>query len=79
MSNTQIALKRLNFNISYDKLWALLAKLELKKKDLQERTKLSSAVIAKLGKNQSVQISTLAKICHALGCEFSDIVDFKKV
>lgn len=79
MANTQITLKRLNFKISYDKLWSLLEKLKLKKKDLQERTKLSSTVIAKLGKNQSVQISTLAKICHALGCEFSDIVDFKKL
>lgn len=79
MSDSQMALKRLNFRISYEKLWGLLEKLKLKKKDLQERTKLSSAVIAKLGKNQSVQISTLAKICHALGCEFSDIVDFKKL
>lgn len=79
MANTQVTLKRLNFKISYDKLWSLLEKLKLKKKDLQARTKLSSTVIAKLGKNQSVQISTLAKICHALGCEFSDIVDFKKL
>ena len=44
------------------------------KKDLQKITSLSSNVITKMGKGESV---TLAKICIALQCEISDIVEIK--
>ncbi|MBQ3791684.1 MAG: helix-turn-helix transcriptional regulator [Clostridia bacterium] len=62
--------------ISYGKLWALLKNRNLKKKDLQGMTHLSSAVIAKLGKNESVQMETLVKICRALRVNLSDILEF---
>lgn len=61
--------------VSYAKLWKLLVSRKMKKKDLQLLTHLSSAVIAKLGKNQSVQLSTLVKICNVLKCSITDIVD----
>ena len=60
---------------SYDKLWHLLIDLKLKKKDLQERAGLSSNVIAKMGRGESVTLETLAKICLALKCGVGDIVD----
>ena len=34
--------------------------------------------MAKLGKNESVQIEILAKICEALECNIEDIADLKK-
>ncbi len=61
--------------LSYDKLWKLLIDKKMKKKDLQNMTKLSSAVIAKLGKNQPVHMSTLIKICEVLGCGLYDIIE----
>ncbi len=61
--------------VSYAKLWKLLISRKMKKKDLQLLTHLSSAVIAKLGKNQSVQLTTLVKICNVLKCSITDIVD----
>lgn len=61
--------------VSYAKLWKLLISRKMKKKDLQLLTHLSSAVIAKLGKNQSVQLITLVKICNVLKCSITDIVD----
>ncbi len=61
--------------VSYAKLWKLLTARKMKKKDLQLLTHLSSAVIAKLGKNESVQLNTLVKICHVLKCNITDIVD----
>lgn len=61
--------------VSYAKLWKLLVSRKMKKKDLQLLTHLSSAVIAKLGKNQSVQLTTLVKICNVLKCSITDIVD----
>ena len=64
-----------SFQVCYDKLWALLRARKMKKKDLQFLTKLSSAVIAKLGKGMPVHLNTLLKICSALNCSLDDIVD----
>lgn len=64
--------------ISYDKLWTLLTEMKMKKKDLQEKTNLSSAVIAKLGKNLPVHLVTLVKICEVLYCNLFDIVELKQ-
>lgn len=40
--------------ISYNKLWKLLIDKGMKKKDLKEKASLSSASVAKLGKNEPV-------------------------
>jgi DNA-binding Xre family transcriptional regulator len=61
--------------IHYSKLWGLLAEKELSKSDLIELTGLSSRVIAKLAKNQTVTTDTIAKICTALSCNVSDIME----
>lgn len=63
------------FRVCYDKLWDLLSVRKMKKKDLQSKTNLSSAVIAKLGKGMPVHLNTLLKICSALHCSLDDIVD----
>ncbi len=63
------------YTFSYNKLWHRLIDLKLKKKDLQLRARLSSNVIAKMGRGESVTLETLAKICLALHCEIGDIVD----
>lgn len=60
---------------SYHKLWHLLRERHLKKKDLQHLTKLSPSVIAKLGRNETVHLETLLKICSALKCRLDDIVE----
>lgn len=61
--------------ISYSNLWKLLAQKELTKSDLMELTGLSSRVIAKLVKNQTVTTDTIAKICTALSCNVGDIME----
>lgn len=61
--------------IHYSNLWKLLAQKELTKSDLMELTGLSSRVIAKLAKNETVTTDTIAKICTALSCNVSDIME----
>lgn len=61
--------------ISYAKLWKLLAEKELTKSDLMELTGLSSRVIAKLVKNETVTTDTIAKICTALNCDVADVME----
>jgi DNA-binding Xre family transcriptional regulator len=61
--------------ISYKKLWKLLIDKDMKKKDLQKLAGVSSASITKLGKNQNVNTEVLEKICKALKCDISDIME----
>lgn len=62
-------------NISYKKLWKLLIDKEMLKKDLAEKAEISTTSIAKLGKNENVNTDILLKICIALDCEISDIME----
>ena len=61
--------------ISYNRLWKLLIDKGIKKTQLKTLAGVSTNVIAKLGKNDPVSMETLAKICTALNCELSDIVE----
>ncbi|HBR09629.1 MAG TPA: XRE family transcriptional regulator [Clostridiales bacterium] len=61
--------------ITYKKLWKLLIDREMMKKDLLESSKISTVSMAKLGKNQNVTTDVLLKICTALHCDISDIME----
>ena len=61
--------------ISYKKLWKLLIDKDMKKKDLQQAAGSSSASITKLGKNENVNTEIIEKICTALQCDVSDIME----
>ena len=61
--------------ISYKKLWKLLIDRDMMKKDLAERAGISPASIAKLGRNENVNTDILLKICTALECDVSDIME----
>lgn len=61
--------------ISYKKLWKLLIDKDMKKKDLQKLSSISSASITKLGKNENVNTEILQKICSALECDIGDIME----
>ena len=64
---------------NYKKLWKLLIDKDLKKKDLQQLAGISSATITKLGKNENVNTEILQKICIALKCNISDIMEMVEV
>lgn len=61
--------------ISYKNLWKLLIDRDMKKKDLQKLAGISAASITKLGKNENVNTEIIAKICTALKCDVSDIME----
>ena len=62
--------------ISYNKLWKLLIDKNMKKKDLQRLSGISSATITKLGRNENVNTEILQKICTALECDICDVMEF---
>ena len=61
--------------ISYKKLWKLLIDKDLKKKDLRQLAGISASSITKLGKNENVNTEILERICKALNCDISDIME----
>jgi len=63
---------------NYNKLWKLLIDKNMMKKDLMEKTGITSSTIAKMGKNKTVSMDVLGKICMVLDCNIGDIVDVVK-
>ena len=63
------------YRISYDPLLKTLVDKKMSKGDLQKLTKLSSATIAKISKNESVTMDVIGRICEALKCSVVDVVE----
>lgn len=49
----------------------------MKKQDLGKAAGISMSTVAKLGRNENVNIDVLAKICIALSCGLDDIVEIE--
>lgn len=60
---------------SYKKLWKLLIDKDMKKEDLRKAAGITTTAMAKLGRNENVNLEVLLKICKALECDISDIVE----
>ncbi|NLB90247.1 MAG: helix-turn-helix transcriptional regulator [Clostridiales bacterium] len=61
--------------ISYNKLWKMLIDKNMNKHDLAEKSGISSASIAKLGKGGNITTDVLLKICKAMDCKLEDIME----
>lgn len=61
--------------VSYNKLWKLLVDKRMSKTDLRIKADIGTATLAKLGKNQTVSMDVLMKICGVLNCNIADVMD----
>ncbi len=61
---------------SYNKLWHILIDRNMTKTQLREAANITTNAMANLGKNESVPVETLEKICGVLNCTIDDIMDF---
>ena len=61
---------------SYNKVWKLLIDRGINKKALREMSGVSATSVAKLGKGGNVNTDVLLRICGALKCDVSDIMEF---
>ena len=61
--------------ISYNPLWKMLIDKGMTKKDLREKSGISTASIAKLGKGENITTDVLLRICEALDCNINDIME----
>ena len=61
--------------ISYRPLWVMLAQRNMTKKELREKSGISTASLAKLGKGDNLTTDVLLKICEALKCNINEIIE----
>lgn len=60
----------------YNKRWKLLIDKNMNKVALRDTIAITPATLAKLSKNQPVNMDVLARICKELKCNIGDIVDY---
>jgi len=65
-------------HFNYNKLWKMLIDKNMNKQDLKKISGVSSASVAKLGKGANITTDVLLRICEALDCDISDIVELVK-
>lgn len=63
--------------ISYNKLWKLLIDKKMNKRELKQVSGVSTASIAKLSKGENITTDVLLKICKALNCDITDIMEIE--
>jgi len=61
--------------ISYNKLWKLLIDKNMNKTQLCQASGVSTSTISKLGKNETINMESMMKICKVLDCDIGDIVE----
>ena len=61
--------------VSYNKLWKRLIDENMSKTDLIKATGISTNAMAKMGKNESVRLEVLVKICMYFECKLDDVID----
>jgi len=64
--------------LDYNKLWKLMIDKKINKTELCKQAKISTNAMAKMGRNESVPLETLVKVCTVLECDLNDIVEIKR-
>jgi len=62
--------------LSYNPLWHTLLDKRIKKLELCKIAGISTATLAKLGKNENVNTEIINRICKALNCRVDEVVEF---
>ena len=64
---------------SYKKLWKLLIDRDMWKEDLRLKAGITTTAMAKLGRNETVHMDVLLKICDALDCDIDDVLEIERL
>ena len=62
--------------VSYNKLWKMLIDKKMSKSELRRASGISTNALAKMGKDESVSVEVLGKVCKVLECDVGDIMEF---
>ena len=62
-------------NISYKKLWIILAEKEISPVKFRKDLNIATGTMTKVRRNEDVALSVLLRICEYLECNIGDICD----
>ena len=65
--------------ISYAKLWRILERRGMTRKELAKRAGISDTTVRNMSRGENVSLVMLAKICDALHVNLGDIAEFVEV
>ena len=60
--------------VDYNGLWKKLREKKLKKQNLVDDLKLSSATVSKMGKGDPISFKVMDKLCEFLDCDINEII-----
>ena len=64
--------------ISYEKLWKLVQRNKMNRQDLAKAAEISANTVTKLGRNETVSLDVLMRICKVFHCDIGDVVEFSE-
>lgn len=62
---------------SYAPLWKLLIDKNMTKTELREKANFTMPVLAKMNKNQNINMDILSRICKVLNCKIEEVIEYK--
>ena len=64
--------------ITYRPLWKTLIEKGITRTELRKMADFSSGTLARMGKDQYVELKHIDKICQVLDCEISDVIEIDR-
>lgn len=61
--------------VSYNKLWKILIDEKMNKRELAHKARISTNIVAKMGKEEPISMESVAKICALFNCSVDDILE----
>jgi len=65
-------------SVSYDKFWKLLIDKKMNRTALKDAAGISFNVLAKMGKREPVSMESMMKVCNALNCDISYVMELER-
>ncbi|VEU16835.1 hypothetical protein ERAC_01559 [Thomasclavelia ramosa] len=63
---------------SYNKLWKMLIDRKISKTEMRLAAGITTNMLAKMGKDEAVNLDTLVKVALFLDCGIDDILEFEE-
>ncbi|MBQ8524681.1 MAG: helix-turn-helix transcriptional regulator [Clostridia bacterium] len=64
--------------ITFDKLWVTMKEKGVSTYMLREKCGIDSKTVRRLRANENIETKTIEKLCAALDCDISDIMEYRK-
>ena len=65
--------------VNYNKLWKLLIDKGMTKTELRQAAEISTSTLAKMGRNETVSMDVMLRICKVCDCKFDDVVELSLI